>query len=468
MRTFLLTLMVVACCALAPQAQAFTSLIRLPADSGFADKDFVDSAIMPVSHCAASCCDVGCDAAPGCDGLPSATCDCCKCRAAMFGNWAGLKPCLAEHGIIASMRLSQFYQGVTSGGREQADRYGGKLDYRFTFLTEQTGLWKGGTLLMHAETAFGETSLADAGAFALTNTNLLWPLAGEQITAISGFLYLQALTEKWSLAAGKINVLDFWTMFYPNAGYGQEGFMNMNSLAAGLPWLRFINLSINGAGILALEGLTPQGFVFAFDLNNSSTTTGLNNLFDNGAGVLAAWRFFTEVGGKPGSHLVVGGYANRAYTSLDETSWFIVPGQGVVAGEETGAWAVGHYYDQTLWADRCDQNRKLQLFTGWGISDGNPSFSRWGGLVSLEKFGTFRGRDKDRMGIAYFYNELSNDFRNLVSPVVRLDAVQGGEVYYNAAITNSFHLTGDFQAVANGRESNKTALILALRAVIDL
>jgi porin len=321
---------------------------------------------------------------------------------------------------------------------------------------------------MHAETAFGQTSLTDAGAFAMTNTNLLWPLAGEQVTAISGFLYLQALNEEWSLAAGKINVLDFWTMFYPNAGYGQEGFMNLNSLSAGLPWFRFINLSINGAGILAMEGEKPQGFVFAFDLNNSSTTSGLSNLFDDGAGVLGAWKFFTEYGGKPGSHLFVGGYANRRYTSLDETSWFVVPGQGVVPGEKTGAWALGYYFDQVVWNDPCNEARKLQLFTGWGISDGNPSFSRWGGFASLERFGTFRGRDKDRMGISYFYSGLSDDFRQLVDPVVQLGSVQGGEFYYNYEVTPWFHLTGDLQVVDNGIETDDTAVILGLRATLEL
>ena len=244
--------------------------------------------------------------------------------------------------------------------------------------------------------------------------------------------------------------------------------MNLNSLSSGLPWLRFINLSINGAGLLALNGEQLQGFVFAFDLNNSSTTTGLNNLFDDGAGVLAAWKLFTDYGGKPGSHMFVGAYASRAYTSLDESSWFIVPGQGVVAGEETGAWGLGYYFDQTVWADRCDEGRKVQLLTGWSISDGNPSFARWGGFASLEAFGLMDCRKQDRMGISYFYTGLSDDFRQLVSPVVELDAVQGGEIYYNAEITPSFHLTGDFQAVDNGREADDTAVILGLRAVIDL
>ena len=285
------------------------------------------------TSCDSSCCSSNCGHC-GCGGCGAES---LWTRDHLFDEWFGVRPGLAEHGIIADLQLTQFYQGVAGGGVEQTDAYGGKLDYNFTFLSEQMGLWKGGTLLFHAETKFGENVSADAGAFALPNTNLLWPLPGENETSITGLLYLQKLNDKVSVGAGKLNVLDFWTMVYPNVGRGVDGFMNLNSMAAGLPWLRFVNLSVNAAGVLVQEGEQIQGGVLVFDLNNSSTTSGLDNLFDDGAGVLGLWRFFTDWNGKPGSHLFAGSYANRTYTSLDETSWFIVPGQGVVPGQETGA-----------------------------------------------------------------------------------------------------------------------------------
>ncbi|MDH3718435.1 MAG: carbohydrate porin, partial [Planctomycetota bacterium] len=296
----------------------------------------------------------------------------------------------------------------------------------------------------------------------------LWPLPNQNDTAITGFLYLQALNERWSVGAGKLNVLDFWTMVYPNVGRGVDGFMNLNSMAAGLPWLRFVNLSVNAGGVLSMKEKQIEGGFLVFDLNNSTTTAGLDNLFDDGAGVLGLWRFFTDWNGKPGSHLFAGSYANRAYTSLDENSWFIVPGQGVVAGQETGAWALGYYFQQVVWADPCNEARKMQLWTGWGLSDGNPSFARWNGFISLESYGTFQCREKDRAGVAYFYTGLSDDFRQLVSPVVQLEAVQGVELYYNYEVTPWFHLTGDLQFVENGRETDDTAIILGLRGKIDL
>ena len=64
----------------------------------------------------------------------------------VVSNWraqCSLNEYLAEHGIIADLQLTQFYQGVTSGGAEQRDAYGGKMDYNITFVGEQLAGWKG-------------------------------------------------------------------------------------------------------------------------------------------------------------------------------------------------------------------------------------------------------------------------------------------------------------------------------------
>ena len=342
-------------------------------------------------------------------------CDNCSCcgehclggictRQRLFGNLLGGESCLAQRGIVADLELTQFYQGVSSGGADRDSAYGGKMDYMFTFLGEPLGLNKGFRAIMHAETRFGESLVGQAGAFAFPNTNMLYPLPTENDTAITGLLVLQALNERVALAAGKINVVDFWTMVYPHVGRGVDGFMNINCLAAALPWLRFVNLSVNGAGVLVMEGEQLQGGVLVFDTNNSTTTVGLNNLFDQGAGVLGVWRFFTDWQGKPGSHLFAFGGSTRTYTSLDRNDWYFVPGQGggLTPGEETGAWALAYYFDQVFWADPCNADRNLRVFSGFSLSDGNPSFGRWSGMASVEGYGLIHGREQDRMGVSYF------------------------------------------------------------------
>jgi porin len=73
------------------------------------------------------------------------------------------------------------------------------------------------------------------------------------------------------------------------------------------------------------------------------------------------------------------------------------------------------------------------------------------------------------MGVGYFYSGLSSDFKDLLA-VASLDVgdVQGVELYYNAEITPWFHLTGDIQVIDPAEQTTDTALVLGLRAKIDL
>jgi porin len=130
------------------------------------------------------------------------------CRKHLFGDWRGSRSCLAQRGIIADLQFTQFYQGVASGGVEQTDAYGGKLDYNLTFLGEPLGLNKGFVAMLHAETRYGEDSNFAAGALAFPNANMLYPLPGETVTSITHLIVMQALNERIALTAGKYNGAD--------------------------------------------------------------------------------------------------------------------------------------------------------------------------------------------------------------------------------------------------------------------
>jgi porin len=390
-------------------------------------------------------------------------------RKKLAGDWYGLRSDLAEHGIDFDIRLSQYYQGVTSGGANTNGAYGGKFDYILKFDGHKLGLWEGLGMTMHAETQFGNGISGDAGAFAFPNTNMLYPLPGYRGTAITGLLIEQALSKNFVLAGGKINVVDLWTMLYPHTGGGYEGFMNTNMIASALPWLRWVNLSVMGGGamVLADDGQI-RGGVFVFDSQNSTTTSGFHNFFDEGAAALGLWRFFFDVDGKPGSLLFAGGGSSRDYRSLDKTDWAVIPGEGLVGKKKDNTWSAAVYYDQVFWQAPENDKKNMRLYTGWSVSDGNPGFSKWGGFASVEGWGLVPNREKDRMGIGGFYNQLSSELKDLTSTVgIDLENVWGVELYYNAEITPCMHITGDIQFVNNQNQSDSTAVILGLRAVID-
>ncbi len=384
----------------------------------------------------------------------------------MLGDWGGLRSCLAEHGVVADIRATQFYQGVTSGGNNETFRYGGKLDYNLTFLGEPLGLNEGFTLLLHAETRFGEATLRDAVGLAPSNANMLMPNL-EHETAITGFQVLQACSEDWAITFGKINALDLFNTIYPQTGRGIDRFMNASSFLP-LTIATTIPLSFNGAGVLKLNERRIQGGLLVYDSNNISTTTGLSELFDNGANIAGLWRFFTNLGGQPGSHLFMGTYGTGTFNSLDPNGWAFVPGDGLVVPNAEGSWSATYILEQQLWADRCDKNRNIGLFSQWGLADPETSPYQWCMNVSLDAQGLVRSRPQDRMGAAYFYSGLSSDLKALASPLIPLDDVQGGELYYNAAITPWCFLTTDLQFVEPANERNDTATVLGMRLSIDL
>jgi porin len=387
----------------------------------------------------------------------------------MTGDWWGARTALDESGLELDLRLTQFYQIVASGGRNTNAAYGGKLDYVVNLDGKKAGLWDGFFVTMHAETQFGNSVTADAGAFAFPNTAMLYPLPDQHETAITGLLVMQALSKNFALAAGKINAVDLWTMVYPHTGAGVDGFMNTNMIASALPWFRWVNLSVLGGGglVLADDGQI-QGGVLVFDTNNSTTTTGFSDAFHDGAAVLGLWRFFFDIDKKPGTLLVVGGGSTRDYASLERSAWGFVPGVGLTRDKKAGAWSMGLYYDQILWQSPDNDKKNVRLFTGWSASDGNPSFGKWGGFASIESWGPIPTREKDRVGVGGYFNQLSSDFKNLTSAVgVDLRDMWGVELYYNAEITPWFHLTADMQIIQNQNDSDDPAIVLGLRAVID-
>jgi porin len=322
---------------------------------------------------------------------------------------------------------------------------------------------------MHAETQFGNSIGGDAGAFALPNTSMLYPLPNYRGTAITGLLFEQMMGDNFALAGGKINVLDLWTMMYPHTGSGIDGFMNTNMILSALPWFRWVNLSVMGGGGLVLtDDGQIEGGVLVFDTQNSTTTSGFNDLFGEGTAFLGLWRFFFDVDNKPGSLLFAGGASSRDYTSLDQTDWAVIPGEGLAAGQKEETWTTAVYYDQVFWQCPGNDKQNMRFYTGWSLSDGNPSFAKWGGFASIEGWGLVQDRENDRMGIGGFYNQLSSEMKELTSTFgIELENVWGTELYYNAEITKSMHITGDIQFVNNQNESDSTAVILGLRAVID-
>ena len=426
------------------------------------------------SQCASNC-DERCGYTPSCDdsyGCKSHNgcqcrqqCDAGPChREHMLGDWAGIMPATAEHGIVVDASLTQFFQGVASGGSEQIFRYGDKFDLYMNADTAKLGLWEGGKLSVHAvDWQFGQNAIADAAGLAPVNLLLLTPHI-EPSFGLTQLFYEHELGAGWELGVGRVNMLDLWTDFYPDWGRGMDGFMNISVLAP-LNIDPSLPLISNAAGFLKAGERGMEAAFLVLESQDNPTTVGLD--FPNEVSLLAALRKYTDFGGLPGSHTLVGTYATGKYTSFDTEGWVIDPPNGITPSEKAGSWAALYLAEQRLWEDRCDKHRYTKMFGYVGFSEPANSPFEWTASLSLESFGPLASRANDRMGIGYFYSALNGDFKNAFSLVTPVDDLQGGEVYYNAEITPWFHVTADLQAIEPAVQALDTALVLGLRAKID-
>ena len=414
--------------------------------------------------------DAGCNSC-GCESCGCSSCGCNSCGPSLTEEFTrrltAMAKSMAAQGIVYAPVPTQFYQGVTSGGIEQDFEYGGKLDQFVILDSGKLGLWDGMTLTMHAETRFGQDVNFDAVGLAPVNVAMLYPKSNEHDTAITGLSFAQAIDEEVQLTFGKFNALDLFYSLYPQTGRGVSGFMNA-SMVIPLSVARVVPLSFMGAGAMKYHEKQIQGAVLVYDTQNVPTTSGFDDMFNNGANILGFWRFFTEVGGLPGSHGFGGIWSTGEFVSFDPTGFAIVPGQGLVAPRQSGAYSLLYILEQTLWADCCNKDRNIALLSQWGLADEETSPFHWSANVAVQAQGFSCRRPQDTMGVGYFHTGLSEDFRNLLAPLVELQDVNGVELYYNAAIAKCFHLTADLQIIEPAEAASDTAIVFGLRGSIAL
>jgi len=395
-------------------------------------------------------------------------------RDKLTGDWGGLRSDLSNKGIDIGLRLSNYLQSVASGGVDENTEYGATMDYRLNFDGDKLFGAKGFSVNMHARTRFGNDIGADAGALVIPNTGLLMPLPGNyHETDVTGLTVSQFLPFFGGLAnvtLGKLDVIDTVDGFFPNLGYGQEGFWNINTTVSALPWFGAVRgLSLYGGVFSTInqEFKMPQSGVVVTGTENVSDSWGsVSDSFDH-VWLAAFHRFFWKMDDKPGYFMVFAGYSTEEQKSNDPHDFTEIPGQGIVNNVEKNPWNVALYLYQELWQAAGDPSRKITLLIGGTVGPEDPQVEQYNVFANVEAYGLMDSRPHDRMGVGAFWNRLSPNYKELVSPVADLQNMLGFELYYNFAVTPWAHLTADLQLVNNERGADDLAVIPGARLVID-
>ena len=114
-------------------------------------------------------------------------------RSASRGDWFGARDALFDEGIDLRTNLSQFYQGVTSGGLRQTFPYGLKFDYFGTIEVEKLVGWEGLFVNLHGESRFGQSVNRDVGSLVPANFALEFPKPTGSASALTNMQIEQFL-----------------------------------------------------------------------------------------------------------------------------------------------------------------------------------------------------------------------------------------------------------------------------------
>jgi porin len=410
-------------------------------------------------------------------------------RDKLLDDVGGVRSGLGAHGISFDLRLSQYYQGVTSGGVDKNAEYGGTMDYRATAdLHKLLGTWEGLSVEMHARTRFGNDILADAGGLTIPNAGLLMPLPGNYGgTDVTGLLINQTFAvgedHLGLFSIGKLDVIDAVGLFFPTVNAGQEGFWNVNALVSALPWFGAVDgLSLYGGWLATINKeyqIGQTGLLVTGTKNVTTTWRSIHDSFDEGVWIAAFHRFLWKMDDKPGYLMIFGGFSTRDQPSNDPNDFVIKPGviasnatttligPTIVDTDEEKPWDIAVYVNQVFWQAAGDPTRKASVLIGGTAGPDNPQFAQYNIFTSVEAWGPMASRPHDRMGVSFWYNWLSDEFEDLVSPVADLQNLYGFELYYNFAITPAIHVTSDIQFIENERKRDDLAVVPGVRLVID-
>ena len=391
-------------------------------------------------------------------------------RPKLTGAWFGMRDKLAVYGITLDASLTQFFQGVASGGKERAFEYGGKIDYFLNIDGNKAGLWKGFFVTMHAETRYGKDINDIDGMFSLGNFNMALPKEGEDVTGVTRLILSQSLSDNFTVFAGKINNADDFELNFTGRN-GIDRFMN-SAVVANVINGKTVPYSTYGAGFSVLPEKWPVVTFIVRDPDNHPTTIGLDRLFANGVFLSGSVNVPVTLLGLAGHQKFGVNWNSKKFTSVDPASFVNIPGQGIAAGQESSSWALWYNFDQYLWVSQSDTNVGWGVFGMTGISDGNPNPIRWNLTLGIGGNSLIPGREADTFGVSYFHIGLSSDFKDLLAgplapPGLAQRDEQGSELFYNAALTPWCHLTADLQLVQPSTKNLDTTVLAGARLKVD-
>ena len=386
----------------------------------------------------------------------------------LTGDWNGLRTKWKDKGVELESSLTQFYQGIASGGIETGSEYNGTAQAELKFDLEKLAGWKYWSAEVKAETRFGGPVLTGTGTISIVNTAAIIPGSDGTVFSVTAvnFTRLFPINLKegklFGVSFGRYNLLDLIDEDF-FAGGGTERFMNIAQIGP-LTVLRQVPLITNAVNLIYIRGGEPFFTFSLMDPNDHSTDPGLSDLFADGVTFAPAINVPVKYFGKTAKHTFGGAITTKKYTPFDAIRQIVIPGPPINPVEpQPGSWSTTPS-GSTSWKDPQEMG---------GDSSGNyhlrinpPVRSRRSLTSVLGGNGLISSRPRDEFGLSYAYTDLSDELKDNLALLPlggRLQAEHQVEMFYNLYLTPWLQLTGDLQILRPNRPAADTAVVPAGR-----
>jgi porin len=383
-------------------------------------------------------------------------------REYLLGNWLDYRPFLDNRGITVECNLTQFFQGMPSGGLRQQAAYGNYFATSIDVDGAKLGFLPGSSLSVRFEANWGTTINRDTGSIAAAALAPSLPALNDG-AALTEFLYTQKLSKYFSVFFGKMNTINDSEIAFAS-GHGIDQFMNTgfvyNAVTfAGMPY------STLAAGFTIMKDEDTSFSFTVMDPRDRTHSSVFNEPFATGVTLNPEVRVPVKICGLPGHHVFGGDWSSKTFLNLTQESRFLLPAPVVPIARKAGTWNVYYDFDQYLVSDSKDPTKGWGIFGRFGISDGNPNPLKYllsGGVGGKSPI---PGRDADSFGVGYSYSGASSELGPIIGRLIGNG--QAVEAFYSVPVTPWFRLSADVQVIRGGFTRADTAFVMGLRGKID-
>lgn len=383
-------------------------------------------------------------------------------RDQLGGDFFGVRPALADHGLNLRLETTGFYQGLVGGDGNHDMEFSGRTDLFLALDGHKAGLWQGFFVNVHGGYRYGDLP-AKGGTLSPTNGAMISPGSSGDVFALTNVVITQALSESLLVSVGKFDTIDLADRTFLG-GRGVEDFMNLSFVAPPIAG-RTVPVSTLGAIVSLLDKGKPVFNIGVVDSRSPITSPGFDGLSSDEITFLADYTFRTKFNGLDGTHTLGATFSTIDALSIEASDYVVPPAGGVPAPVTEGeSWQINYIFEQFLCQHAEDPAKGWGVFGLLGVSDGNPNPISFSAALGLGAKGVCGARPDDNFGAGLFYNGVSDELKDTLALAnIPLEDEYGVEVFYDAAITPWFRFGADLQVVNPVLERRETAVTLGLR-----